>query len=796
MVRTSNKTTRANGVQHAPAKMPRAYKTRHQALFEASPDGVLWESRTGQILDCNSPACQLYGYARDELLGLTAADLVPSDIAQRFPAVIAEADTTGGQFVEVVGRKKGGDCFAAEMSSRLVVVHGTQEVLVYVRDATARREVERALLLSETKYRLLADNTYDWELWLDPAGKVIYSSPSSKRITGYAAEAYEADPDLLVRLAHPADRAALTVHRAAEIRGEQGRFTYRLRHADGSEHFLNHVCQPVYGAGDEFLGTRISLRDITELQQALIAGRESEKRYRGMVEALQQSEARYRRLIDSVTNYVYTVEVQGGRPVSTRHGPGCEGLTGYTPEEYAANPLLWFSMVYDADKSAVTQQAARVLAGEGPLQLEHRIICKNGTLRWVRNTSVPHFDGQGRLVAFEGLLSDITERKMAEQTLKESEARYRTLFEQASDAIFLETTDDLIVDVNHRAGELLGYSREQLLSMHVSDLLPPESRPAGGQVITYELATYGSRPFEGVNQHSSGRLIDVEVSNTRLTYMGRDVVMCIVRDISDRKRAEAALQRTRDELEKLVEERTAELRSVNRQLRQLTHKVVRAQEEERQRLARELHDEAGQVLTGLKLTLETGQRRPPEAMKANMQEALSLVGELMQRVRNLSLDLRPAMLDDLGLVPTLLWHFDRYTAQTNVRVAFEHSGLVKRFAPDIETAVYRIVQEALTNVARHARTSQATVRLWVDDSQLYVQVEDEGVGFDTEATLETMLTSGSSFGLEGIRERVLLLEGQLTVEAMPGQGTRLTAELPLGGREEKDANDDLHSVGG
>jgi signal transduction histidine kinase len=168
----------------------------------------------------------------------------------------------------------------------------------------------------------------------------------------------------------------------------------------------------------------------------------------------------------------------------------------------------------------------------------------------------------------------------------------------------------------------------------------------------------------------------------------------------------------------------------------------------------------------------------------------------MQRVRNLSLDLRPAMLDDLGLVPTLLWHFDRYTAQTNVRVAFEHSGLVKRFAPDIETAVYRIVQEALTNVARHARTSQATVRLWVDDSQLYVQVEDEGVGFDTEATLETMLTSGSSFGLEGIRERVLLLEGQLTVEAMPGQGTRLTAELPLGGREEKDANDDLHSVGG
>jgi signal transduction histidine kinase len=299
-----------------------------------------------------------------------------------------------------------------------------------------------------------------------------------------------------------------------------------------------------------------------------------------------------------------------------------------------------------------------------------------------------------------------------------------------------------------------------------------------------------------VDLHASGRRIDVEVTNTRLTYMGRDVIMCIVRDVGDRKRMQAAQQRTRDELEKVVEERTMELRLANRQLRQMTRKVVKAQEDERQRLARELHDEAGQLLTGLKLTLEMGQRRPPEAMKVNMQQALTMVGELMQRVRNLSLDLRPAMLDDLGLAPTLLWHFDRYTAQTNVRVVFEHAGLEKRFAPDVETAVYRIVQEALTNVARHARAAQATVRLWVDEGQLYVQVEDHGVGFDTEAMLETILTSSPTFGLAGIRERVLLLEGQLTVEATPGQGTRLTAGLPLGGHEEKDANDDLHFVGG
>jgi PAS domain S-box-containing protein len=774
----------------------RASEALYRALCEASPDAILIETLAGQILDCNSAACQLYGYARAELLRLTAFDLVPPEVARGLPAILTEATTTGGRFVEAAVQTQAGLRLAVEMSTRLSGVGGDQRVLVYVRDVTARRDVERALLLSETKYRLLADNTYDWELWIDPAGKVLYSSPSCQRISGYPAVAYEADAALLLRRVHPADRAALTAHRACEIGGQQGEITYRFQHADGREHFLNHVCQPIYGATDEFLGTRVSVRDITELQQALEAGREGERRYRALVEALQESEARYRRLLESVTNYVYTVEVRDGRPVATRHGAGCEALTGYTAEEYAANPLLWLSMVYDEDKPAVTAQAERVLGGDGPRQLEHRIICKNGTLRWVRNTSVPHFDSQGRLVAYEGLLADITDRKLAEATLKDSEARYRTLFEQANDAIFLETTDDQILDVNQRACDLLGYSREQLLALPVTELQAPELRTPGKTAINAELDKFGPQPFETVDLHSSGRRVDVEVTNTLLTSTGRKVIMSIVRDIGDRKRMEAAQQKTRDELERLVEERTAELRAVNRQLRQLTRRVVITQEEERQHLARELHDEAGQVLTGLKLTLEMGQRQPPEGMKASLQQALALGSELIQRVRNLSLDLRPPMLDDLGLLPTLLWHFDRYTAQTKVRVGFEHAGLERRFAPEIETAAYRIVQEALTNVARHARAKQATVRLWVDEDRLNVQVEDRGVGFDREAMLESIRVTGPTFGLTGIRERVSLLDGQLTVDATPGLGTRLTAELPLGGHKEINPDDDFDPIGG
>jgi signal transduction histidine kinase len=216
-------------------------------------------------------------------------------------------------------------------------------------------------------------------------------------------------------------------------------------------------------------------------------------------------------------------------------------------------------------------------------------------------------------------------------------------------------------------------------------------------------------------------------------------------------------------------------------LQALSRRLVEVQEAERRHIARELHDEVGQVLTGLKLSLEMSANLPDEAVKASLDETQALVNELMAEVRDLSLDLRPAMLDDLGLLPALLWHFERYTAQTQVHVVFKQIGLERRFRPEIETAVYRMVQEALTNVARHAGASKATVRLWADDETMGVQIEDQGAGFDLEAALST----GASSGLAGMHERVALLGGQLTIETAPGTGTRLTAELPLGGPGER-----------
>jgi signal transduction histidine kinase len=216
-------------------------------------------------------------------------------------------------------------------------------------------------------------------------------------------------------------------------------------------------------------------------------------------------------------------------------------------------------------------------------------------------------------------------------------------------------------------------------------------------------------------------------------------------------------------------------------LRRLSARLVEVQEAASRELARELHDEIGQALTGLKFSLEAIARAAPGTVSSRLGDAEALVNELIARVRELSLDLRPAVLDDLGLLPALRWYIERYTARTGIEVTLERAGVEGRFSAALETAAYRIAQEALTNVARHPGVRRATVRLQANGGTLSVEVEDLGIGFDPQA----VEVGGASSGLSGMRERAKLLGGSLRVDTAPGAGARVTAELPLGRDEEQ-----------
>jgi signal transduction histidine kinase len=450
-----------------------------------------------------------------------------------------------------------------------------------------------------------------------------------------------------------------------------------------------------------------------------------------------------------------------------------------------------------------------MMEGEGVVQgFEAQLRRRDGTTIWGRDSARAIQDGEGRVLYYEGAVKDITEPKMAEGALRQRADDLAALYE-ASQAflghldteVILEGICRLAVDrfglkmawvglVVEGSSDVhpafaYGFEEGYLDSIRVTwDDSPTGRGPTGKAIRTGQAMVMNH--IEGDPNYAPWR----EAAQARGYRSSAALPLCHGEQVLGALNVYSAEPAyfTAERLQVLqsfanqaaVAIQNAQLfeqvRAGREHLQALSRQLLEVQEAERRHIARELHDEVGQALTGLKLLLDMSTRLPPDEATASLGEAQAMVNELMALVRDLSLDLRPAMLDDLGLLPTLLWHLDRYTAQTDVRVTFKHTRLEgRRFTPEVETAAYRIVQEALTNIARHAGVSEVVVRLWADQETLGVQIEDGGTGFDPEAALAARATTG----LAGMRERAVLLGGQLTVESAPGAGTYVTAELPL-----------------
>jgi signal transduction histidine kinase len=218
-----------------------------------------------------------------------------------------------------------------------------------------------------------------------------------------------------------------------------------------------------------------------------------------------------------------------------------------------------------------------------------------------------------------------------------------------------------------------------------------------------------------------------------------------------------------------------------RDLQKLSAQLLSAQEAERKRISQELHDEMGQALTAISINLAAIEKELPSGIismiRGRLEETRSLADQTLEQIRELSLNLRPAMLDDLGLVPTLRWYVNRYATRLNIEVELDAIGVEERLSPETETVLYRIMQEALTNAARHAQAHRVRIRLERKEATVTASIEDDGQGFDVEVvTGRKALEHG--VGLLGIRERVASVGGNFSIESYLGQGTRLTIEIP------------------
>jgi len=347
------------------------------------------------------------------------------------------------------------------------------------------------------------------------------------------------------------------------------------------------------------------------------------------------------------------------------------------------------------------------------------------------------------------------------------------------------------------------------VARRVMDLLvalPPTPQPTVTHRAIVEIAM--SQKREAMDAfHATVHLMREEVErqlNVRLTaleYTRRQTVALLVTGIlitaallgwllwmihvetGTRRMAQATLERSHAELETRVNERTGQLVAANARLSCVSKQMIQVLEDERRAIARDLHDEIGQALTAVKMNAqEIAERAKGTHIEPLLQDSLEILGQLLQRVRGLALELRPSLLDELGLREASKWYLNKFAKRSGLTITFEADDSWKRVSDEIEIACFRVLQEALTNVVKHAHASTVSVKLYQTDDHLELRVCDNGVGF-TFTDAQTPAPNGTSLGLLGMEERLHLLGEIFTVESGDGVGTQVTAKFPIRNKE-------------
>ncbi len=477
-------------------------------------------------------------------------------------------------------------------------------------------------------------------------------------------------------------------------------------------------------------------RDVTQL-------RETEQE-------LADSEARYRRLVDNAAVGIYRTTPDGRILMAN---PALIRMLGYSDFQSLAARNLEddsFEPRYSRrDFRERMEKEAQVIG------MEEAWTKHDGAVIWVRESARAVRDEVGNILCYEGIVENITERKRADLALQESETRFRTLIEKAPLAIAIGR-GGVNVYANQKCREMFGYD---IMGRPICE----QWTPASWGMIEERSRQQGdgfavTDSYEAVGRRQNGDRFSAQIDVRIVNLPDGPATLAFLTDITERERAQQ------------------ELKSSLAQVRALAARLQSVREEESRRLARELHDQLGQALTALRLDVNSMIAEGPanaQLWATKSSSILNLVDETLQTVRRISRELRPGMLDDLGLVPTLEWAVEEFRSRTRTECVLDLPQEDIPIAAERGTAIYRILQEILTNVARHAAANRVEVQLTRRDHDIILLVHDNGSGIPADK-----LARRDSLGILGMQERALAVGGEIRICSSPGAGTTVRARIP------------------
>jgi len=787
----------------------RASEERYRGLVEMSPDAV-FVNRDNRIVFVNPEAVRLLGASDpEEVLGKSPYELFHPEYHPTLDERIRRlregkaVPLIEARIVQLDGALRNVEVAASPFEDR----EGSA-IQVILRDITGRKEAEEELRESEARWRLLAASMPNLVWTCTPDGECDYLSPQWVEYTGVP-EAEQLGFDWLERV-HPEDRDSLMAAWNGAVASEQAfDVQFRIRRRDGVYRWFQTRAVPVRDRKGRIVKWYGSNTDIEDLKQAEEALRKSEHRYRNLFETMNEGFALHEVVCD-----------EDGRPCDYRFleiNPGFEAQTGLRSSDLVGRTVR--EVLPDTEPFWIERYGRVALTGEFD-HFEHY----SGSLG--RHYEVRAF--QTEPGHFAVLFYDITDRKRAEEALRASEARYRLLSDTANRLLGSDDPQGIVQELCREVMEHLDCQAffnflvdPEVGRLHLNACAGiPEEEARKIEWLDYGVAvcgcvaqglkpivvediactpdprtelvqSYGIQAYACHPLIAQGRLLGTLSFGTRTRSRFSDEDLALMRTVTDqvaiameRIQLIDQLRKSRDVLEERVKERTVELERANEALRCLSSRLLFAHEAERKRVAGEIHDTIGACLSAVKFVTEGALQRMEKSGDGRvgpLKTVIPVIQESIEECRRIQMDLRPTILDDLGLLATFSWFCRRFqTIYSGIRIE-QRFDIAEHEIPDsLKIVVYRVTQEAMNNIVKHSGAEQVRLSFRKKDGRINLLIRDNGRGFDLEKALSTNSTD-RGWGLLNMRERTELSGGTFDITAAEGKGTTIRASWPLPG---------------